>query len=802
MSDYGSIDDDLFDGICTPPQPAVKVEPLANPQKRRQLDDEYDDFDDDDLVQLTQVCEEAETPAKRIKLEDPDDKDVAELARSILSRTFGYQFFRHEQEAAITTILKGDNALAIFPTGAGKSLCYQIPAIAFEEQDLKNGKRAPGEHGITIVVSPLLALMKDQVDALKRRGVAAECIDSTKTWPEQQAISAAMREGKLRLLYCAPERLNNEGFVENMKYVKGGVRLLAVDEAHCISEWGHSFRPEYLKVARFAEEIQAEQVICLTATATPKVADDICAAFDIKKSAVFRTSPYRPNLELRAAAVKTKNDKFPLIFDYLRQHDGPTLVYVTLQQQAELMADDLRKQGFKAIAFHAGMKVEVKRQVQDDFMANRVRIVVATIAFGMGIDKPDIRNVIHFDLPSTIEEYSQQVGRAGRDGKPSFCMYYICPQDFYLRENFARGDLPSKNSLRSLIQDIFAPDVVKLPVGEVFKKSHYEQGRNFDIRQSPLNIIYATLELRFGLIRAITPEYSEYKFTASSTYDYLLGRDSSREARAIYLSAKKAKTWYQVDVNALTVPSSGLHRANVVRKLQEYHDKGALELRAGGVTPRYRILKSLPKTHVEVETLVDLLYTDLEKKEQDGLTRTQAVIDFVTGTKCYAVAMATYFGMELPDGKKTCGHCNICLTGRAVVLPPRPPETVDISKIKAILAACNVRDDPRFLARVAFGIKSPRVSALRLDKDDVFMSMADTSFEALMKEFTRACERGDITPQVYSPAPRSRSSQPKSKGSNSKPSSSGRSFSRSSSGTYSKASTQRGGWGRGSWSKR
>jgi uncharacterized membrane protein YgcG len=300
------------------------------------------------------------------------------------------------------------------------------------------------------------------------------------------------------------------------------------------------------------------------------------------------------------------------------------------------------------------------------------------------------------------------------------------------------------------------------------------------------------------LIRAITPEYSEYKFTASSTYKYLMSQDFSKEAKAIFASAKKAKTLYQVDVNALTAPGTGLHRANIVRKLQEYHDKGALELRAGGVTPRYRILKALPKTHAEVEKLVDLLYADLEKKEQDGLTRTQAVIDFITGTKCYAVALAAYFGMELPEGKKTCGHCNICLTGKAVVLPPRPPETIDISKVKAILAACPVRDDPRFLARIAFGIKSPRVTAMRLDKDAVFMSMADTSFEGLMKEFTRACEHEEPIPYSTSAAPQSITSQTKSRGSYSKPSSSsGRSFSRSSSGTYSKGTSSRGGGGRG-----
>lgn len=587
-------------------------------------------------------------------------------------------------------------------------------------------------------MSPLIALMKDQVDALKRRGIPADCIDSSKTWPEQQTISAAMREGELRILYCAPERLNNEGFVENMKYVKGGVRLIAVDEAHCVSEWGHSFRPEYLKVARFVDEIKAERVICLTATATPKVADDICEAFNIPKSAVFRTSPYRPNLELQATPVGTKEDKFPLICDFLRQHPGPTLVYVTLQQQSVTIAADLRKKKFNAVAFHAGMRVEEKKAVQEDFMANRVTIVVATIAFGMGIDKPDIRNVIHFDLPSTIEEYSQQVGRAGRDGRPSSCMYYICPDDFYLRENFARGDLPSKASLRSLLKDIFDRDVVNLAVGEAFKRSQHEQSRAFDIRPSPLNVIYATLELRFGLIRAITPEYSEYKFAASPTYFPVLKRDTSAEGKAIFRSAKKAQKWYHVDPTGIAA-STGLHRTNLVRRLQQLHDQGALELRAGGVEPRYRVLKPLPKTDKDIEKLVDQVYEDLETKEQDGLRRMRQVVNLITGSKCFAAALASYFGMELPDKNEKCGHCTFCLTGKRVILPARPKEVVNIGKIKAVLKACNVRDDPRFLARVAFGIKSPRVTQMKLDKSPVFMSLADHSFEALIKEFTNAC---------------------------------------------------------------
>lgn len=579
--------------------------------------------------------------------------------------------------------------------------------------------------------------MKDQVDALKRRNVPADCIDSTKTWEQQQQIHAALREGNLRILYCAPERLNNEGFVATMRHVRGGVRLLAVDEAHCISEWGHSFRPEYLKVARFADEISAERVICLTATATQKVIEDICSAFKILPEGVFRTSAYRPNLNLYARAVKTKQDKYPLIFQFLKENPGPTLVYVTLQQQAVRLAADLRAQGFDAEAFHAGMSVVTKTEVQDKFLANRVRIVVATIAFGMGIDKPDIRNIIHFDLSSTIEEYCQQVGRAGRDGKTSNCIFYICPDDWYIRENFARGDLPSRNSLKGLLVDIFSHENALKPAGETLKTSHYSQSRDFDIRANPLATIYAALELRFGLIRAITPEYSEYKFAPTAQYFGRMKAEQSPAGKAIYAGAVKKSKFHHVDVNGIVV-RTGIHRVDVVRRLNEMHDTGLIELKAGGVERKYRILRPLPRSDEDIETLVDDLHADLSRRESDALRRTKQVEDLITGDKCLALALAQHFGMGLPDGKPKCGHCTHCLTGKRVVMPPKPPKQVDLAGIKRILDACHVRDDPRFLARIAFGIKSPRVTRLKMDKQAVFMSLADHDFEVSCAASSRA----------------------------------------------------------------
>ena len=309
-------------------------------------DDVFDDLDEADLAELERPAKRQRTLStisRTIKIEDGvENADHLALANRILKENFGFQSFRHEQSKAIQAVLGRKNALVVFPTGAGKSLCYQIPALAFPELDKSDGSRTPAEAGLTIVVSPLIALMKDQVDALQKRGIAADSLDSTKTWEQSRVIYEKIRQSELRLLYCAPERLNNEGFVISIRDVPGGIRLLAVDEAHCVSEVRtaarHSNGEEELTlvtvgsfiqtrlpqgylllflallpmlpsnssdpVARFAEEIKAERVICLTATATPKVADDICKAFNIGQSCVFRTAPYRPKyVSMRSDAV-------------------------------------------------------------------------------------------------------------------------------------------------------------------------------------------------------------------------------------------------------------------------------------------------------------------------------------------------------------------------------------------------------------------------------------------------------------------------------------------------------------------
>ena len=290
--------------------------------------------------------------------------------RDLLHAPFGFSEFRPGQRPVIEALLAGKPALAVFPTGGGKSLCYQLPALALE--------------GVTLVVSPLIALMKDQIDFLCSRGIEAARLDSSLSLAEACEVTDRLRAGLLKLLYVAPERFNNERFLSQLKRTK--IALFAIDEAHCISEWGHNFRPDYLKLAEAARDLGVERVLALTATATPAVVEDICAGFGIERECAFVTGFYRSNLELRATPVPA-TERDALLLERLRAREpGPTIVYVTLQRTAEWVAADLESAGLAARPYHAGMESAERTDVQDWWMASDRGIVVATIAFGMGIE--------------------------------------------------------------------------------------------------------------------------------------------------------------------------------------------------------------------------------------------------------------------------------------------------------------------------------------------------------------------------------------------------------------------------------
>ncbi|GAB7365284.1 hypothetical protein MBLNU230_g6365t1 [Neophaeotheca triangularis] len=732
-------------------------EDLAQPESKRQRSMDValthkDDNDDDEfglnssneaelmgLSQKTITDPEVSGNIRQIQSSEPANSLASSVAQSVLRERFGLEAFRLKQAAAITRLLEGGSCTVIFPTGGGKSLCYQVPALAFEAMDKAQGiRQGPGEGGITIVVSPLIALMKDQVDALKRKGISAACMDSTKSRDEYMDTVRSMQDGTLKILYCAPERLNNEGFVSSMTRVRGGVRLLAVDEAHCVSEWGHAFRPDYLKVSRFAKEIQAERVVCLTATATPRVATDVCKAFDIDPDAgTFRTTTYRSNLHLHAESFETKKESYPALLSFLRAHPGPTIIYVTLQKHAEQVANDIRKSGFKARHFHAGMSTPEKTACQDSFMASKDLIIVATIAFGMGIDKSNIRTIVHYDIPRSVEGYSQEIGRAGRDGLESNCALFLCSEDMHLRESFARGDLPSKKSVSDLLHNILSAPKTASSGGIVIETNHYQQSKEFDVKQTVLKSVYAQLELDFGLLRAVTPKYTSYEYKVLSPVR--VESDKSGIGTAVRRHARKAITNTHVDVDAVTL-SAHISRNDVITKLNEWHDRGLIDLKASGVVNVYRVAKPFPLTPEAKQSVVDDLYSGMEARERMELDRMKQVNDLVTSSACVSRSLAAHFDDSLPGQSKDCGHCSWCEKGEPVTLITKDPGHFDDETFQKVLEACPDRDDPRLLARIAFGIGSPRSTALKLNNHAVFGSMEDQPFAVLLRAFEEACQ--------------------------------------------------------------
>ncbi len=346
--------------------------------------------------------------------------------QELLGRFWRFQHFRYGQEEVIQAVLKGADTLAVMPTGAGKSLCYQLPALMLP--------------GLTLVVSPLIALMKDQVEVLLWRGIQAAYINSSLT-PAQNAYTLAqVKAGAIRILYVAPERFPSEEFTALLHTIP--ISLFAIDEAHCVSQWGHDFRPDYLNLNRSIAALPTRPVIlACTATATPEVQDDIVTQLGLKAPKVFVRGFDRPNLTFLAASGLDEYDREKLLVHTAETLQGAGIVYAGTRRRAEELSALLVDHDIPALAYHAGMKTEERKGVQDAFMAGKVRVMVATVAFGMGIDKQDIRFVIHAHMPSSLESYYQEAGRAGRDGNPALCLLLHAYKDRRLHEYFIQKAL-------------------------------------------------------------------------------------------------------------------------------------------------------------------------------------------------------------------------------------------------------------------------------------------------------------------------------------------------------------------------
>lgn len=617
-----------------------------------------------------------------------------------LREVFGFDAFRPGQEEIITQILEGNSALAVFPTGSGKSLCYQLPALMQE--------------GLTIVISPLIALMKDQVDFLKERGVKVARLDSSLSGEEARQVYSDVRAGALKLLYVAPERISNERF---FAAIEGhAISLMVIDEAHCISEWGHNFRPEYLKLAIAARTLKVERVLALTATATPGVVEDIIREFEIRPEAYVNTGFHRPNLYLAFRPTEERERASVLRERLEATPSGPTIVYVTLQKTAEDVAASLSEAGFAAKAYHAGLKSEQRSEIQDWFMASAEGIVVATIAFGMGIDKSDIRRVFHYNLPKTLENYSQEIGRAGRDGKPSHCEVLGSGEDLIVLENFIFGDTPTSAAIRQFVEFILSRD-------EEFDISMYHLSQETDIRPLVLSTLLTYLELD-GVLKFTAPFYSEYKFK------YLLPKGevlaSFKGEPGMFLGnvlaqANEKKTWSYLNLDT-AAEALGADRNRIVKAFNHLEERGMLEVGVSGLRQGLRLLERPGVDEVAVR-----LEEKVARNETGNLQRTRQVVDLLNEGGCKTRYLLSYFGEELG---KDCGHCDSCagadggsVSGVERGLNEAEEKVVLRFVRERPIGAASVREATRFLC----GITSPKTSRKR--KSPLFGALESAPFQ-------------------------------------------------------------------------
>ena len=552
---------------------------------------------------------------------------------SSLKQRFGFDQFRGGQEQTITQLLDGDSSLAIFPTGSGKSLCYQFSALHLPH--------------LTLVVSPLLALMKDQLSFLASKGISAASIDSTLTPAENQQVMASVRAGELKILMVSVERFKNERFRDFIGSVP--LSMLVVDEAHCISEWGHNFRPDYLKLPTYRDELNIPLVLLLTATATKAVKRDMANKFAIHEEHIVQTGFYRPNLDLAVVPVST-DDKNAVLLQQITSKQGPGIVYVTLQQSAERIAHFLSQNNLNAAAYHAGFDNEKRQHIQEQFMAGNIQIVVATIAFGMGIDKSDIRFVVHYDLPKSIENYSQEIGRAGRDGLPSQCITLANLDGLNTVENFVYGDTP----------ELVAIDFVLNNIRTEQQNGNWELlllslSNASNVRQLPLKTLLVQLEL----LGVVQPKYAyfadiKYKFIKPQ-HEILNQFDGERRdfVDAIFNNTNMKKVWGEPNFDSLFANYAS-DRGRVITALEYLQETHCIELETKRMTEVFAVNEN---TLADPE-LSQKLHHYFVEKEQKEIKRIAALIRFFELDSCLSSNLSRYFDDN--NAPQQCGHCSAC----------------------------------------------------------------------------------------------------------------------------------------------
>lgn len=570
-------------------------------------------------------------------------EEKRELIHNLLRRHWGYESFRPLQEEIILSVLDGRDTLGILPTGGGKSITFQIPSLALD--------------GLTLVVTPLISLMKDQVDNLRAIDIRAAYVHSGLSRSELRLALDRCRLGKVKMLYVSPEKLQSKSFIEEMRLFS--VSMIVVDEAHCISQWGYDFRPSYLRLRNLRQLFPSVPVLALTASATPDVVDDIMRQLEFKSRNVFKRSFSRENISYLARYGDTKDQT---LLKILRNTSGSGIVYVRSRRRTREIAEMLVKEGISADFYHAGLAIEDKNEKQDVWKSDRCRIMVATNAFGMGIDKPDVRVVVHYDLPSSLEEYYQEAGRAGRDGRPSFAVILASAHDKTRLARHISDSFPDKAFLRRVYD--LACVFVGVGVGEGYGQV-YEF--NFNLFCSTFNLKTSmTRNALLLLTRAGAFEFTEEIQTQSRVmilvkkhdlYDLRVSEDIDRVLQLILRSYTGLFADY-VFINEVVIASRlGMTPQKVYEALLVLSKSHILHYVPRKSTPYVYFTQSRlePKHVLFPREVYEEQKTRLERRV-DAMKRFAFTTD-----RCRVAVMLEYFGEKMNEG---CGSCDYCRSRR------------------------------------------------------------------------------------------------------------------------------------------